>query len=777
VQNAIRVAELNQHLTGLQEQGQLASLDNFRQNQSDIVELARLSTPEASPILAALSTQLSTVAGEELKRVLNEGDRAMAQAFATDMGSLLSALSLANELTQFKLAHLSGDERTAAIQEMVNTDKATLQARMAAPELDNPQWEADVLASVRELDSLKDEDTTIASDLEIIRGDLAQLYVDRAASTLNANRFDAADSLVSRGLRVAPFFAALMETQTQIINSRANYEKQLRISGLKDQFQVAVEADNITDANQIFETLKTELPPEDGYITAQAPRALAESYRRLAERRAESGEFATALQLVEAAVKLNPRDPGLQGIFEEYRARVNITDLTGIFRNARVFTENELADFARKVNEIERGAPGEYSDFLTQAETILAERINSLGQSDENSAAALADASSRIFSDSSVLADLRNRFQLQPWPDRVIADAALQAGELTRAGTMLQSALSGEYANHPDVLQFQRGLEESMRASSEAYEVYMAAKAAAGEEYGKLNASKRLLFRAQGLWVDNPDYATAESEIDVLIANAPDNPSKRILARADENIAAVSEEAMRQAAADWRPIPSDRACTPDKASYGSRARAICYDFVNTGWRGPQMVVIPAGGPVSSSFAIGKYEISVADWSKYCALSGNCSPITDTSKFDDPITGISLSDAQQYVDWLSQRTGKTYRLPSAEEWEYAASVGGELTAEAAAFRDIKGQLNCRVTLGDKILKGTGLATIKSGRPNKWGIYNFVGNVQEWVQEGSSTTARGGAYSDAINNCDISTVRQHDGNADGITGFRVILEEVS
>jgi serine/threonine protein kinase len=776
VQNAIRTGELNRTLTDLQQQTQLASLDNFKQNQAPIIELAGLSNPEASPILTTLSGELGTIVKAELARILGEGDRATAQTLAADIGPLLTALSLANELTQIKLAHLSGEERTAAIQNMVATDKTTLETGLATPDLANPQWESEVLASVRQLDALQSEDPTLAEALTGIRESLARLFIDSATTTLNANRFDAAEILINRGLKIAPEMVALIDTRNLIANNRAEYEKQLRISGLKDQFQVAVEADNITEANQIFETLKIELPPEDGYITAQAPRALSESYRRLAERRAESSEFASALQLAEAAVKLNPRDAGLQGIFEEYRARVNITELTDIFRNARVFTENERADLARKVNEIERGAPGEYSDFLTQAETILAERINSLAASDENGAAALADTASRIFSDSSVLLDLQSRFQLEPWPERVVADAALQAGELTKAGTLLQTAQSGQYATHPDVLSLQKMLEESINAANDAYQVYTSARAAAGEEYGKLNAAKRLLYRAQGLWVDNPEYTTAESDIDVLIANAPDNPSKRILQRADENIASVSADDMIRAAADWKPIPSDRACTPDKASYGSRARAICYDFINTGWRGPQMVVVPAGGTVANSFAIGKYEVSVADWSKYCALTGNCTPVTDRSKFDDPITGITLEQAQQYVNWLSERTGKTYRLPSAQEWEYAASVGGELTAEAAAFRDIKGQLNCRVTLGDKVLKGTGLATIKSGKPNKWGVYNFVGNVQEWVQEDSGASARGGAYSDAINNCEITTIRPHDGSADEITGFRVILEDV-
>jgi hypothetical protein len=656
---------------------------------------------------------------------------------------------------------------------MVDNDLSTLASSIANPNIDNPQWEASVIASVRELTALSDEDGSYMDQLNEFKTSLASLYIDRAASTLNANRFDAAENLVSRGLRFAPDLASLSETQNLIVTSRQNYERQLRISGLKDQFTVAVEADNITEANQIFESLKTELPENDIYITTQAPRELAESYRRLAERRAESNEFASAFQLAEAAINLNPRDPTLQGVFEEYRARINITELVDVFRNARVFTDDERIELARKVSEIERGAPGQYTAFLTQSESLLAERINFLGQSDENSAAALADTMSRIFTTSSVLADLSNRYQLQPWPERNVAETAIRSFELTRAQQLIDTAMTGEYADHPDVLAFQRAVEQSINRANQEFEVYLAAKAAAGESYGNLNQAKRLLFRAQAFWADNSEYTAAETEIDQLIATAPDNPANRIVAREQAVDFASTETAVAQ---EWTPIPSDRACTPDKASYGTRARAICYDFVNTGWRGPQMVVIPAGGSVADTFAIGKYEISVADWSKYCALSGNCQPVTDRSKFDDPITGISLSDAQQYVDWLSERTGKTYRLPSAKEWEYAASVGGALTAEAEAFRDIKGQLNCRVTLGDKILKGTGIATIKSGRPNQWGIYNFVGNVQEWVQEGSSTSARGGAYSDAINNCDISTVRPHNGNADGITGFRVILEEV-
>ena len=771
VNNAIQIADINSTLASVETQ--FTNLDTYRQYQNEIIELASLSNVEESPILASLSSGLESIVSEELNRILNQGDRTEAQSFANNNEALLSSLSLNDDLTQIKLAHLEGDQRAAAISDMVINNMTTLETNLTSPQLDNPQWEAQILASVRELDSLTDDDQSFVDNFNSMKASLASLYIENATFTLNANRFDAADNFINRGLRIAPDLESLAETQLLISDNRAIYEQQLRVNGLKDQFQVAVEADNITEANQIFDTLRSNLPEDDFYITSQAPRELAESYRRLAERRAESNEFATAYQLAEAAVNLNPRDPSLQGVYEEYRARVNITELADVFRNARVFTDEERIDLARRVSEIERGAPGQYSDFLTQAESILTERIEFLADSDENNAAALADTMSRIFSTSSSLADMARRYQLQPWPERNVAENALRNFELTAANDLLLSAQQGEYVDHPDVLQFQRAVELGMNRANEEFQVYLSAKEAAGDSYGNLNQAKRLLFRAQAFWSDNPAFTEAETDVDQLIAAAPDNPANRIVAR-EQAVDFGSQQPT--AAVEWKPIPSDRACTSDKASYGTRARAICYDFVNTGWRGPQMVVIPAGGTVSDTFAIGKYEISVADWSKYCALSGNCQPITDRAKFDDPITGIPLSDAQQYVDWLSERTGKTYRLPSADEWEYAASVGGTLTAEADAFREIKGQLNCRVTLGDKILKGTGIAKIKSGRPNKWGVFNFVGNVQEWVQEGGSTSARGGAFSDAISNCDISTGRPHNGNADDVTGFRVFLEEV-
>ena len=181
-----------------------------------------------------------------------------------------------------------------------------------------------------------------------------------------------------------------------------------------------------------------------------------------------------------------------------------------------------------------------------------------------------------------------------------------------------------------------------------------------------------------------------------------------------------------------------------------------------------MVVIPAGGEVQRNFAISRYEISVQDWAKYCLVSGKCKPETNKDKQKEPITGISLEQVQDYLAWLSKRTGKTYRLPTREEWTYAAKAEGQQAP--------KGNINCRVMLGEKILKGTAPNPVSTGDANGWGLKNYLGNVQEIVTDKNGNFVVGGAYEDPQSDCDISLQKPFGGGGDDKTGFRVLLEDL-
>jgi len=81
-----------------------------------------------------------------------------------------------------------------------------------------------------------------------------------------------------------------------------------------------------------------------------------------------------------------------------------------------------------------------------------------------------------------------------------------------------------------------------------------------------------------------------------------------------------------------------------------------------------------------------------------------------------------------------------------------------------------------TVSEKLIKGTGIVSVKSGKSNGWGLKNYVGNVQEWVIDGNTTAVRGGAFTNPHAKCDMSLERSHDGSADEATGFRLLREDV-
>jgi formylglycine-generating enzyme len=113
---------------------------------------------------------------------------------------------------------------------------------------------------------------------------------------------------------------------------------------------------------------------------------------------------------------------------------------------------------------------------------------------------------------------------------------------------------------------------------------------------------------------------------------------------------------------------------------------------------------------------------------------------------DPVVCVSWDDAQDYVSWLSAKTGHVYRLPTEAEWEYAARAG---TTTARYGSDSPAQL-CRYSNvgdldyaeqhpGDSGVNRTcrdGYAftsPVGSFPPNQFGLYDMLGNVMDWNED--------------------------------------------
>jgi formylglycine-generating enzyme required for sulfatase activity len=168
---------------------------------------------------------------------------------------------------------------------------------------------------------------------------------------------------------------------------------------------------------------------------------------------------------------------------------------------------------------------------------------------------------------------------------------------------------------------------------------------------------------------------------------------------------------------------------------------------------PEMIVVPPGNftmgspsneslrgsgedqvrvAIAKPFAVGKFAVTFEEWD-VCMADGWCGVYRPADqgwgRGRQPVINVSWDDAQTYVAWLSRKTGKTYRLLSEAEREYATRAGttarfwwgSSITSEQANFN------------GVGMDKGERTVPVDSFSPNPWGLYNVHGNVWEWTQD--------------------------------------------
>jgi formylglycine-generating enzyme required for sulfatase activity len=141
--------------------------------------------------------------------------------------------------------------------------------------------------------------------------------------------------------------------------------------------------------------------------------------------------------------------------------------------------------------------------------------------------------------------------------------------------------------------------------------------------------------------------------------------------------------------------------------------------------------------ISKPFAIAATEITFAQWDA-CIADGGCRylpPDQGWGRADRPAVNVSFDDAKAYADWLSQKTGKTYRLPSEAEWEYAARAGSRGPfAIGASLEPTTANYNAHFAYGGQkgdYRKQTTPAA--SFAPNDFGLFDMHGNAWEWTAD--------------------------------------------
>jgi len=225
-----------------------------------------------------------------------------------------------------------------------------------------------------------------------------------------------------------------------------------------------------------------------------------------------------------------------------------------------------------------------------------------------------------------------------------------------------------------------------------------------------------------------------------------------------------------------------------------------------------------GRPVNvSSFYLSKYEVTVAEFEQFIDATSYqtdadkdggsyyheghvkrrsginwkydaAGQLRRSSEYSHPVIHISWNDATAYCQWLSQKTGLTYRLPTEAEWEYAArginnssyfSIGSDAVDEMAWYESNSAYTTHPV--GQK-------------NANELGLYDMNGNAWEWCQDqyqnwpdnmgyaqggssGDLRVCRGGSWETKPMGLHVTFARfvSSANNCYNDTGFRVVRGE--
>lgn len=159
---------------------------------------------------------------------------------------------------------------------------------------------------------------------------------------------------------------------------------------------------------------------------------------------------------------------------------------------------------------------------------------------------------------------------------------------------------------------------------------------------------------------------------------------------------------------------------------------IFYERLKDGGGSPLMRCLPYDGGEYSPFddnekiepyAIGIHPVTTEEYFEFQLAKGNPAVTHKSVDAKFPVTNVSYSDASEYCQWLTEQTGRRYRLPTNKEWAYASdgifNSSGILIGEKEA-------VNMQSWYGANVMR-----SITDSVPNNFGIFGMAGNVWEIV----------------------------------------------
>ena len=362
------------------------------------------------------------------------------------------------------------------------------------------------------------------------------------------------------------------------------------------------------------------------------------------------------------------------------------------------------------------------------------------------------------------------------------ADAAPQVREAPRQ--LADDALARKAAAREKELA-RAEAEERRRMDSEIAAARQAAALAAAQEHARQEQLRREQEKQRKVQSEQEarerkerlrQQLIARRDADALKARQAEEEKQRKLAQLKAEAAYRAEQERHRKQQAARKAAELAALLPNAASPTADAEGVLRDrFADGSGVGPDLVLIPTGRfqmgstehehkvaikagsqkswldrelpahwvGIEHSFALGRYPVTVGEWRVFVQATGWQSKLDqewEAPGFPQderhPVVCVSWHDAQLYLQWLSEKTGQQYRLPTEAEWEYACragthtafSFGDAITTEHANYEG-----GFTYNNGPKGVSRNGTTRVGSFQPNPWGLFDMHGNVWEWTQD--------------------------------------------